>query len=93
VFQLTDAGHAYVEAHQRELAAAWAAVVGTVSDDVLKLNEGFQRLAGAVANLADVGTPAQMAEARQLLDRTRRQFYAILAQDASPPAADEPIPG
>jgi hypothetical protein len=91
VFQLTEAGRAYVDAHQSELAAAWDAVVGTVDEGVLELHKRFKHLGGAVMQLADAGTPAQMAEARQLLDRTRRQLYAILAQDE--PAAETPDPG
>ena len=88
VFQLTDAGRAYVEAHQGELAAAWDAVVGTVDEGVLDLHERFRQLGGAVAQLADAGTAAQVVEAGQLLDRARRQLYRILAQDE--PAAEAP---
>jgi DNA-binding PadR family transcriptional regulator len=91
VFQLTDAGRAYVEAHQGELAAAWEAVVGTVDEGVLALHERLRQLGAAVAQLADAGTAAQVVEAQQLLDRARRQLYRILAQDE--PAAEAPDAG
>ena len=91
VVQLTDAGRAYVDTHRDELAAAWEGVVGMVDAGVRELHERFRQLGGAVAQLADSGTPAQVAEARQLLDRTRRQLYGILAQDE--PTAEAADPG
>jgi hypothetical protein len=57
-----------------------------VDAGVLALHERLRQLGGAVAQLADAGTAAQVAEAGQLLDRTRRQLYRILAQDE--PAAE-----
>jgi DNA-binding PadR family transcriptional regulator len=91
VFQLTDAGRAYVEAHQGDLTAVWDAVVGTVDEGVMDLHKCFKQLGGAVAQLAEAGTAAQVAQARQLLDRARRQLYGILAQDE--PADEMPEPG
>ena len=39
------------------------------------------RLGGSIVQLAHAGTPEQIRAAEQLLERTRRQMYQILASD------------
>jgi hypothetical protein len=49
------------------------------------------RLGGSIVQLAHAGTPEQIRAAEQLLERTRRQMYQILAGDepADPDDADD----
>ena len=39
------------------------------------------RLGGSIVQLAHAGTPEQIRAAEELLERTRRQMYQILASD------------
>ncbi len=89
VFHLTDAGQSYVEAHRAELAAARDAVTGSVDDAVLELRDLHEQLGAALMQVARAGTPAQIAEARTLLNGTRRQLYRILAGDDAPSEAGQ----
>ncbi len=81
VYHLTDAGRAYVEQHQAELAAAWTAVTETVDEGARELRGLLDQVGTALRQVAEVGTVAQVAEAKELLIATRRQLYRILADD------------
>lgn len=81
VFHLTDAGRAHVEQHREELKTAWTAVAGTVDEAVLELRDLIGQVGGALQQVAQVGTEAQIAAARTALINTRRQLYRILADD------------
>jgi DNA-binding PadR family transcriptional regulator len=81
VFQLTDAGRAYVETNRAELDTAWQSVTTSVDDGTLQLRDLLGQVATAVQQVAQVGTPAQLAAAQTLLTNMRRQLYRILADD------------
>ncbi len=81
VFHLTEAGRAHMEQHHDELTAAWAAVTDTVDDVVLELRDLLDQVGAAIRQMAHAGTEAQIVMARELLTRTRRQLYRILADD------------
>jgi DNA-binding PadR family transcriptional regulator len=79
-FELTEAGRAHVEEHREELTAPWEAVAGTVTDELLELRELGMQLAMAFVQVAQAGSPAQIAEARRVLIDARRALYRILAE-------------
>jgi DNA-binding PadR family transcriptional regulator len=81
VFQLTDAGRAYVEAHKDEFSAPWEAVSGSVDEGLIELRDLIFQVGGAVMQVAHAGTEAQVARARQVLIDTRRALYRILADE------------
>jgi DNA-binding PadR family transcriptional regulator len=85
-FALTDEGRAHVEANREDLAEPWAAVADNVGEGITDLRSGIAQVAAAVWQVAQAGTPAQVAEAREVLAETRRRLYRILAEDA--PAED-----
>jgi DNA-binding PadR family transcriptional regulator len=78
-FTLTDDGGRFVAEHEKELEAPWNAVREDVSEDELNLREVMRQLAPAVYQVAQVGNPDQIAEAKRLLAETRRGLYRILA--------------
>jgi DNA-binding PadR family transcriptional regulator len=82
VYHLTDAGRAYVEERRQELTAARDAVTAEVGDGWMALRDLLRQVDTALGQVAQVGTPAQVAAARDLLVGTRRQLYRILADDA-----------
>ncbi len=89
-FHLTDAGRAYVETHQEELRAPWDEVTGGVDDKALGLWQLIGQVSIAVAQVSQAGTPAQVQQARQILNNARRALYGLLAEgeDDAPEASE-----
>jgi hypothetical protein len=56
-------------------------VTTSVDDGTLQLRDLLGQVATAVQQVAQVGTPAQLAAAQTLLTNVRRQLYRILADD------------
>jgi DNA-binding PadR family transcriptional regulator len=84
VAHLTKAGRTYVEDKRTELEAAWNTGSANVDERVTEIrNLGalIRQIAAAVKQLAQVGTVAQIAEAKNLLNDTRRRLYLILAEE------------
>lgn len=79
VFTLTDAGRAYVEEHRGELAATWDAVADPADQGVIDMRELLGQVAGATMHVLRSASPAQLDAARQVLAKTRRSLYQILA--------------
>jgi DNA-binding PadR family transcriptional regulator len=85
-YALTDEGREYVETHPDEVRAPWDDVARSVGSDAIELRRLFGAVAMAGMQVAEVGTEAQVAQARQILTDTRRKLYAILAADDEPAA-------
>jgi DNA-binding PadR family transcriptional regulator len=81
VFELTDEGRAYVEAHAEELAAPWESVGSDVDDAYLQLGDLTQQVVAAVVQVGQAGTGTQVEAAARLLTETRRSLYRLLAED------------
>lgn len=90
VFHLTETGRAYVAEHRDELTAARDAVTDTVSAGWIELHDDLRQAGAALKQVAQVGTPSQIAAARELLANTRRQLYRILADDEPPAGSERP---
>lgn len=92
VFHLTEAGQTFVAAHQSEVAAVWESVNDGADDGLRELRDLVGQVAMATMQVAQAGTAAQIAAARQALATTRKQLYRILAEDEpAPETADETI--
>jgi DNA-binding PadR family transcriptional regulator len=85
-YSLTEAGRQYVEQNPEMARGAWESAAQQEA-----WQEGWQvpgllaeaaRLGGGIMQMAHVGTPEQVLEAEQLLRRTRRELYRILAGEA-----------
>lgn len=83
VFQLTEAGHAYVAARKDELAAPWEAVSESVDERVVALHTLIGQVSMAAMQVAAAGSEAQIAAAQKVLTEVRRAMYRILAADDS----------
>jgi DNA-binding PadR family transcriptional regulator len=90
-FVLTDAGREYVEAHKDELRAPWEVVTAGVDDEARSLWQLIPQVGMAVLQVSQVGTPAQVEQARQILLNARRALYQILAEGDPEAAADETL--
>jgi DNA-binding PadR family transcriptional regulator len=81
VFQLTDAGRAYVAERRTELVAARDAALARMDTGADDLQEVLAQVETAFKQVIQVGTAAQRAAASDLLVNARRQLYRILADD------------
>lgn len=80
VVHLTEAGRTFTEEHAAELDAVWSQVEAGADDGFADLRTSGRGLAGAVAQIAQVGTAAQVRQATGILDEARRRLYLLLAE-------------
>ena len=79
VYRLTDDGHAKVAS--AEEAPPWERFDSESDEGLFALRElGFQ-VGAAVMEVARSGSEAQIARAKEILERTKRDVYRILAGD------------
>ena len=81
LYALTDEGRAYVEANADELGTPWDAVKQDVGQGTWDLMGAMRQIGMALFQIAQGGTEAQQAEAKLVLDDTRKRLYRILADD------------
>ena len=106
VVHLTEAGRTFTEEHAAELDAVWSQVEAGADDGFAGLRTAGRGLAGAVAQIAHVGSSEQVTQATGILDEARRRLYLLLAEvdpasgtdanDTDPdtePEADGPVAG
>jgi DNA-binding PadR family transcriptional regulator len=94
VFTLTDDGRSALAALAGR-PAPWEEVASGLDAGLFELRDLVAQVAGAVRQIAHVGTAAQVAAARALLTDARRSLYRILAEDAVEPGrpGDPPAAG
>ncbi|WP_320670448.1 PadR family transcriptional regulator [Patulibacter defluvii] len=90
-FALTDAGKAHVEEHRERLGQPWEAAAGGISDQAWKVGSLMREVGFAAFQVTQAGSPAQQAEAAEVLTETRRRLYRILA-DGDGDEADPEAP-
>jgi DNA-binding PadR family transcriptional regulator len=88
VFRVTDAGRQAAE-EASAAGAPWEAASEAVDSDVWELFGVARQVGMAIFQLAQAGSPQQLAEAREILTNARRSLYGILAEDEGRPPADE----
>jgi DNA-binding PadR family transcriptional regulator len=90
LFDLTEAGRAYITEHAEELGTPWEEVGG--GEPIGEMRTLVFSVGAAVMQVVQAGSPDQVAEAAKVLEETRRSLYRILAGDDregddTPPAA------
>jgi DNA-binding PadR family transcriptional regulator len=80
-FSLTAAGREYVEQNPDMARGAWESEAQQEAWEIPGLFAEAARLGGGIVQIAHNGTPDQVRAAERLLQRTRRDIYAILATD------------
>ncbi len=78
-FSLTAAGRAYVREHPDEVRAPWDEEDAEDDERGRELLGSLRDTAVALWQISTTGTAAQRAEARKVLEETRRALYRILA--------------
>jgi DNA-binding PadR family transcriptional regulator len=88
-YSLTEAGRRYVEQNPEAARGAWESAAQQEAWQVPGLLAEAARLGGGIMQMAHAGTPEQVLAAEQLLQRTRRELYRILAGEAGGPGQHE----
>jgi DNA-binding PadR family transcriptional regulator len=91
-FELTDEGRAHVEEHRERYGTPWETVAEGVPSELQELRQAGQALAVASMQVAQMGSKAQLAEAKRILEDARRGLYRLLAGDApegEPPSGED----
>lgn len=84
LFALTEAGRQHAEQNAEQLARLWQEAVGGPGarfEEFVRDRELLGQLAMAYKQVAQVGSAAQLEEARAVLTKTRQALYKILAAD------------
>ncbi len=89
-FSLTDTGRDYVEQNPEKARGAWESQTQQEAWQLPDLFAEAAQLAGGIVQVAQAGTAEQVRAAEQLLERTRRRLYQILADDDGDADADDP---
>jgi DNA-binding PadR family transcriptional regulator len=79
LFAITDEGRALLAERDSDAPAPWEQMSGGVSDEAFKARHQIKDVALAFVQVMRTGSDAQIAKAREVLDRTRRDLYRILA--------------
>jgi DNA-binding PadR family transcriptional regulator len=90
LYELTDAGRAYVAEHRDRLAEPWAAVADGQGTGVGELRAVAGQVTAALMQVAFAGSEAQVEEAKRVLADTRRALYRILAEEDPGEEGGEP---
>ena len=81
-FRLTDAGREYVDANPEMARGAWESTEQQEAWQVPGLFAEAARLGSGIVQIVHAGTADQVRAAERLLERTRRELYRLLADDA-----------
>jgi DNA-binding PadR family transcriptional regulator len=81
VFELTDAGRAYVEENREQLGSPWQQAGEGVPEGVRELMHLAMQVGVATRQVVHHGTDGQRTEAAKVLGEARRSLYRILAED------------
>ena len=81
VFELTDAGHKYLDENRERLGLPWQQAGESVPKGVRELMQLAVQVMIATKQVTHAGTDSQRDEAAKILAETRRSLYRILAED------------
>ncbi len=91
VVHLTEEGRRFTEEHAAELDAVWSQVEAGADDGFAELRQAGRGLAGAVAQIAQVGSSEQVTQATGILDEARRKLYLLLAEVDPTPSSETDV--
>jgi DNA-binding PadR family transcriptional regulator len=78
-FVITDAGRKALEARGEDATAPWEQLSGEVGQGAVALGRQMREVASAFMQVMRTGGESQIERAGEVLDRTRRDLYRILA--------------
>lgn len=80
---LTESGKAYVEEHREALGEPWSAdeLRHGMPPEYAAFGTAMKGFIAATRQVMQVGTPAQQAQAAEIVGEARRKLYGLLAED------------
>lgn len=81
VFKLTDAGSTHYEEHREKIGEPWADLGQDCKGPQHDYRKQLKALFEAAKQIAQVGDEATLERANAILAQTRRDLYALLAED------------
>jgi DNA-binding PadR family transcriptional regulator len=82
VFHLTDEGKADVDRREDDQRAPWE--IGDQTGPFVDMRKAGLGLVSAVMQVAQTGSPDQVARATSILNDARKRLYSMLAEDEEP---------
>src|ERR1700732_2065748 len=79
LFVITDEGRALLAERDSEAPAPWEQISGEVSDEAFEAKHLLRDVAVAFTQVIRTGSDAQVGKAREVMNRTRKDLYRILA--------------
>jgi DNA-binding PadR family transcriptional regulator len=89
VYELTEAGHEYLQQRGEGRRAPWEEMSSDFGEKAFELGNLMKEVAFAFAQVMRTGSESQMEEARKVLTGTRKDLYRILA-DGGDATGDAP---
>jgi DNA-binding PadR family transcriptional regulator len=86
VFSLTDAGRSEATERAGAAGAPWQTPEGAGDDIAFELHRLSFAVGAAAMQVAEVGSPRSLEQAREILTDARRRLYRLLAEDDAPDA-------
>ena len=80
LFELTDAGRAHIAEHHAD-TPSWYGSDDPATHAYVEIRSLIAQTAQAAMQVAQVGSEEQVQQANDLLTKTRRSLYGILAED------------
>lgn len=81
-YALTETGRQYVHDNQEALSAVWEPEQEGGRGGRIEVRSALHALMGAVQQVAQAGSEAQVKEAASILNTARKSLYRLLAEDA-----------
>lgn len=80
-YEITEKGRAVLEERAKDVEAFINAATESKEEPMDELEDAMERLGVAVEQLGDSAKPETIARVRELLDRSRKEIYTLLAQE------------
>jgi DNA-binding PadR family transcriptional regulator len=80
-YEVTAKGRTLLEEHAKDVAAFFSAVSRDEEEPVDELQDALERLGSAVDQLSESAKPETIVRVREMLDRSRKEIYTLLAQE------------
>ncbi len=80
-YEVTEKGRTLLGERAADIAAFFEAASQSKEEPVDQLEDALERLSAAVDQLSQSAKPETIARVREMLDRSRKEIYTLLAQE------------
>jgi DNA-binding PadR family transcriptional regulator len=80
-YEITEKGRQLLEERSADVAAFFNAATESQEEPMDRLEDALERLTSAVEQLSSTAKPETIARVREMLERSRKEIYTLLAQE------------